>query len=133
MSIKQTCQKCNSTIQTGGCPILCSSCIEKEFKNENIAILDELNDWLAEKNKERKYQFVYTQSPNGFSFALNEFKTLGHSYVVFDSNEPLSGMIEEAYEANDLTFRQIVLEMIKRNIQTHIKTLEIAAQIMRDI
>jgi hypothetical protein len=42
-------------------------------------------------------------------------------------------MIEEAYEANKLTFRQVVLEMIKRNIQTHIKTLEIAAQIMRDI
>jgi hypothetical protein len=102
-------------------------------QNENIEILDELNDWLVQKNEEGKYQFIYTQSPNRFSFELEEFDTIGESYIVFDSNESLSGMIEEAYKANKLTFRQVVLEMIKRNIQTHIKTLEIAAQIMRDI
>jgi hypothetical protein len=131
MSIKQTCQKCNSTIQTGGCPILCSSCIEKEFKNENIAILDELNDWLAEKNKERKYQFVYTQSPNGFSFALNEFKTLGQSYLVFSSEDSLPDIgIEEKYENGELNFKQVVIETIKHNIMVHTMHLKTVSKIL---
>jgi hypothetical protein len=101
--------------------------------NENIEILADLNDFLTENSKESIYQFIYSQSPNGFIFELEEFAFTGQSFVVFDSNERFSEEIEDKYEKDIYTYKEALVASIKYNIQTHIKTLEIIQNLLKGI
>lgn len=94
------------------------------MENENLKIVDKLNDLLYKNKKEEKYQFIYSQSPNGFHIEFQEIYKTGQTFLVFDSNEPIPESIEELYERDFLTYEDVVIKIIQHNIKLFEEYLE---------
>ena len=121
MGMKQTCHKCNSTIQTGGVSVLCSSCREKELggKMNKITehdLLKRLNDVLYEKGLSSKLEFSMSICSGSFGLFLHEIEEFGWKVLVYDSNDPFSEKIEMEYEEDKINWDQAVILEIKRNL-----------------
>jgi hypothetical protein len=100
------------------------------MENENLKIVDKLNDHLAKQDKqnksslEGKYQFIYSQSPNGFRIEFQEIYETGQTFLVFDSNESIPESIEELYEKDVFSYEEMVIKVIQHNIRLHIENLK---------
>jgi hypothetical protein len=84
-----------------------------------IKYLSDLNKILVKYDLETKYQFSYTKWPDGFIFELEETQQTGQTFSVFSSEDPLPNDIEDKYEKNIITYKEVIFEMIKRNINIH--------------
>lgn len=89
------------------------------MENENLKIVDKLNDLLYKNKKEEKYQFIYSQSPNGFHIEFQEIYKTGQTFLVFNSNESIPENIEELYERGTFSYEEMVIKVIQHNMRMY--------------
>jgi hypothetical protein len=100
-------------------------------ENTNLKFLENLNYILYCKNLHEDYQFVYSESPNGFEFVLQEIKNTGQTFLVYDSNSSLPDIgLEEKWETGVIDFEGAVLGTIKHNIKEYINILNKALEVL---
>ena len=93
------------------------------MSKDAIEYLSDLNEILFKHELEANFQFIYTEYPGGFIFDLQEIHDTGQEFEVFNSEDLLPNDIEDKYENDEITYKEVLFKTIKTNIGVHITNL----------
>ncbi len=92
----------------------------------NTLLIDDLNHKLLEKDLGNKLEFLLMTNGYHGKYSLNEIQNIGWKLDVLNDDSCLmSNDLVEKYENDEITFKEMATEQIKRNLLSVIKDIQL--------